>query len=39
MAQLEAAHRCLVDTDLSIKTWEIEEVLALDALVVALSSV
>ena len=38
MAQLEAAHRRLVQTDLSIKTSKVEEVLALDALVVALSS-
>jgi DNA polymerase-3 subunit delta len=38
MAQLEAAHRRLVETDLSIKTSAVGEVLALDTLVVALSS-
>jgi DNA polymerase-3 subunit delta len=37
MAQLEAAHQRLVDTDWAIKTGEIEEVLALDMLVVGLA--
>jgi DNA polymerase-3 subunit delta len=38
LAQLEAAHRRLVETDWSIKTGTIEEVLALDLLVVDLAS-
>jgi DNA polymerase-3 subunit delta len=37
MTQLEAAHQQLVDTDWAIKTGEIEEVLALDMLVVSLA--
>jgi DNA polymerase-3 subunit delta len=36
--QLEAAHRHLVDTDLSIKTGRLPDVLALDMLVVALTN-
>jgi DNA polymerase-3 subunit delta len=38
MAQLEAAHRRVVETDWSIKVGQSEEVLALDMLVVALAS-
>lgn len=36
MAQLEAAHRRLVDTDWAIKTGKLEDTLALDLLVVGL---
>jgi DNA polymerase-3 subunit delta len=36
-AQLEAAHQRLVETDWSIKNGDIDEVLALDMLVVALT--
>lgn len=39
MAQLEAAHKRLVETDLLIKTGEIDGVLALDLLVVDLCSI
>ena len=38
MAQLEAAHERLVETDWSIKTGRVEDVLALDMLVVNLTS-
>jgi DNA polymerase-3 subunit delta len=38
MAQLVAAHRYILDTDWSIKTGRIEEVLALDLLVAELAS-
>jgi DNA polymerase-3 subunit delta len=37
LAQLEAAHRQLVETDWKIKTGELESILALDTLVVALT--
>jgi DNA polymerase III delta subunit len=37
MAQLEAAHRELVETDWKIKTGDLEPVLALDSLVVTLT--
>jgi DNA polymerase-3 subunit delta len=37
MADLEAAHQLLVETDRSIKTGQMEDVLALDLLVVDLT--
>jgi DNA polymerase III delta subunit len=39
LGQLEECHRHLVETDWQIKTGEIEPVLALDMLVVALTRV
>ncbi|MGD2207396.1 MAG: DNA polymerase III subunit delta [Anaerolineae bacterium] len=39
MAQLEVAHQRLVETDWAIKTGRMEDVLALDMLVVALTSI
>jgi DNA polymerase-3 subunit delta len=39
MAQLEAAHHRLVETDLSIKTGKVEELLALDMLIVDLTRI
>jgi DNA polymerase-3 subunit delta len=39
MAQLEAAHQHLVETDWAIKTGQMEDVLALDTLVVTLTNI
>jgi DNA polymerase-3 subunit delta len=39
MTQLESAHESLVATDMAIKTGQIEDILALDMLVVALTTV
>jgi DNA polymerase-3 subunit delta len=39
MAQLEAAHQRLLQTDWAIKTGEVEDLVALDMLVVALTRI
>jgi DNA polymerase III delta subunit len=39
LAQLEAAHRHLVHADWSIKTGQMDDLLALDTLVVALTRI